>query len=149
MANEMKMQGRNFNEMLLFRQAVWTSRHLMITCRNLNFYDHAGYAFMSLNTSQASDALSAKDVEQIAILSRLAVDPAKAAAHAEGLNKILSLMQTLQSIDTTDIEPLKSPFDHAQPLRDDVVSETNQRDQYQAIAPATQDGLYLVPRVIE
>lgn len=104
---------------------------------------------MSINTSQASDALSAKDVEQIAILSRLAVDPTKAAAHAESLNKILSLMQALQGIDTHGIEPLKSPFDHAQPLRDDVVSETNQRDQYQVVAPATQDGLYLVPRVIE
>ena len=104
---------------------------------------------MSTNTSQANDALTAQDVEQIAILSRLTFDQNKATAHAESLNKILVLMQALQSIDTTDIEPLKSPFDHAQPLRDDVISETNQRDLYQAIAPATQDGLYLVPRVIE
>ncbi|MGM9451283.1 Asp-tRNA(Asn)/Glu-tRNA(Gln) amidotransferase subunit GatC, partial [Klebsiella sp. K47] len=47
------------------------------------------------------------------------------------------------------VEPLKSPFDHPQPLREDVVSETNHRDEYQAIAPQVQDGLYLVPRVIE
>lgn len=104
---------------------------------------------MSANTSQTSDVLTAQDVKQIAILSRLAIDETKAAEHASSLNRILLLMQTLQSIDTTNIEPLKSPFDHAQPLRDDVVSETNQRDAYQAVAPATQDGLYLVPRVIE
>ncbi|MGM7368829.1 Asp-tRNA(Asn)/Glu-tRNA(Gln) amidotransferase subunit GatC, partial [Acinetobacter baumannii] len=45
--------------------------------------------------------------------------------------------------------PLKSPFDNPQPLRADVVTESNHRDEYQAVAPATQDGLYLVPRVIE
>ncbi len=104
---------------------------------------------MSANTSQTSDALTTQDVEQIAILSRLAFDETKAAAHAESLNKILALMQALQDIDTTGVEPLKSPFDNPQPLRDDVVTELNRRDDYQAVAPATQDGLYLVPRVIE
>ncbi|XID75279.1 Asp-tRNA(Asn)/Glu-tRNA(Gln) amidotransferase subunit GatC [Alkanindiges sp. WGS2144] len=104
---------------------------------------------MSANTNQNNDSLSASDIKKIAMLSRLAIDEARAAEYAENLNKVLSLMQALQAIDTTGIEPLKSPFDHAQPLRDDVVSETNQRASYQAVAPATQDGLYLVPRVIE
>ena len=58
-------------------------------------------------------------------------------------------METLKGIDTDGVEPLKSPFDHPQPLRDDIVAEPNRRDDYQAVAPATQDGLYLVPRVIE
>lgn len=104
---------------------------------------------MSANASQATTPLTAQDVEKIATLSRLAIDDSKATEYADSLNKILALMQALQTIDTTDVEPLKSPFDHAQPLRDDVVSESNRRDAYQAVAPATQDGLYLVPRVIE
>lgn len=58
-------------------------------------------------------------------------------------------MDTLKAIDTEGVEPLKSPFDHPQPLRQDVVSETNHREEYQAVAPATEAGLYLVPRVIE
>ena len=104
---------------------------------------------MSETTSQTDNTLSAHDVEKIAVLSRLALDESKAAEYALSLNNILSLMQALQRIDTTGIEPLKSPFEHAQPLRADVVTEPNQREAYQAVAPATQDGLYLVPRVIE
>ncbi|ONG39309.1 asparaginyl/glutamyl-tRNA amidotransferase subunit C [Alkanindiges hydrocarboniclasticus] len=104
---------------------------------------------MSANTSQTDNILTAHDVEKIATLSRLAIDDSKASAYATSLNKILSLMQALQRIDTTGVEPLKSPFDHAQPLRNDAVTEPNRRDDYQAVAPATQDGLYLVPRVIE
>ena len=65
------------------------------------------------------------------------------------LNKILGMMETLKGINTDGVEPLKSPFDNPQPLREDVVSEQNHREDYQAVAPATQDGLYLVPRVIE
>ncbi|RYY80077.1 MAG: Asp-tRNA(Asn)/Glu-tRNA(Gln) amidotransferase subunit GatC [Moraxellaceae bacterium] len=104
---------------------------------------------MSENTSQTDNTLTAHDVEKIAVLGRLALDESKAAEYALSLNNILSLMQALQRIDTTGIEPLKSPFEHAQPLRADVVTEPNQREAYQAVAPATQDGLYLVPRVIE
>lgn len=104
---------------------------------------------MSANTTNSSAALSAKDVENIANLSRLAINDTQAAAYASSLNNILELMQALQSIDTTGVEPLKSPFDNPQPLRADVVTEPNRRDDYQAVAPATQDGLFLVPRVIE
>lgn len=104
---------------------------------------------MSANANQNSTSLNAKDVEQIANLSRLAIDENKAHEYADSLNKILGLMHTLQAIDTTGVEPLKSPFEHAQPLREDAVTETNCRDAYQAVAPTIQDGLYLVPRVIE
>lgn len=104
---------------------------------------------MSAITSQISNSLTAHDVEKIATLSRLAIDETRAADYANSLNNILGLMQALQNIDTTDVEPLKSPFEYPQPLREDVVTEPNRRETYQAIAPATQDGLYLVPRVIE
>lgn len=104
---------------------------------------------MSANTTNSTTALNAKDVENIANLSRLAINDTQAAAYASSLNNILQLMQALQSIDTTGVEPLRSPFENPQPLRADVVTEPNRRDDYQAVAPATQDGLYLVPRVIE
>lgn len=99
--------------------------------------------------SDANTSLSVKDVENIANLSRLAINEQKAAEYADSLNNILALMKDLQSIDTNGVEPLRSPFDNPQPLRADVVTEPNRRDDYQAVAPATQDGLYLVPRVIE
>ena len=103
---------------------------------------------MSTSDAQRSD-LDAQTVSQIANLARLSLNDTQSGEYAQSLNKILGMMETLKAIDTTGVEPLKSPFDHPQPLRPDVVTETNHRDEYQAIAPATQDGLYLVPRVIE
>lgn len=104
---------------------------------------------MSASSSNTTATLDAEAIGKIANLSQLAFNENQAAEYAQSLNKILGLMQDLQSIDTTGIEPLKSPFDNPQPLRADVVTEPNLRDAYQAVAPATQDGLYLVPRVIE
>ncbi|ENV35112.1 Asp-tRNA(Asn)/Glu-tRNA(Gln) amidotransferase subunit GatC [Acinetobacter gerneri] len=104
-----------------------------------------------MSTSDASHSanLNAQTVSQIANLARLSLDDTQSAEYAESLNKILGMMETLKGINTDGIEPLKSPFDNAQPLRDDVVTESNHREEYQAIAPAVQEGLYLVPRVIE
>ncbi len=85
----------------------------------------------------------------MANLARLQVSDAQASALTESLGQILGLMDQLAAIDTRHVAPMASPHDRAQPLRPDVVSETNQRARYQAVAPATQDGLYLVPRVIE
>ena len=104
---------------------------------------------MSSSDVQHSAELNAQTVSQIANLARLSLNDTQSAEYAQSLNKILGMMETLKGIDTEGVEPLKSPFDHAQPLREDVVSETNHREQYQAVAPAVQDGLYLVPRVIE
>ena len=104
---------------------------------------------MSASDAQHSADLNAKTVSSIAHLARLSLDDTQSAEYAQSLNKILGMMDTLKGINTDGVEPLKSPFDHPQPLRQDVVSETNHREEYQAIAPATQDGLYLVPRVIE
>mgnify|MGYP003468100975 CR=1 FL=1 len=102
---------------------------------------------MSTSDAQHSADLSAETVSAIANLARLSLNDTQSAEYAQSLNKILGMMETLKGINTDGVEPLKSPFDHPQPLRDDVV--TNHREQYQAVAPAVQDGLYLVPRVIE
>lgn len=103
---------------------------------------------MSTSDAQHSD-LNAQTVSQIANLARLSLNDTQSSDYAQSLNKILDMMDSLKSIDTEGVEPLKSPFDNPQPLRADVVTESNHRDEYQAVAPETQDGLYLVPRVIE
>ena len=104
---------------------------------------------MSASDAQHSADLNAQTVSSIAHLARLSLNETQSAEYAQSLNKILHMMDALKAFDTDGIEPLKSPFDHPQPLRADIVSERNQRDAYQAISPAVQDGLYLVPRVIE
>ena len=104
---------------------------------------------MSTSDAQHTAELNAQTVSQIANLARLSLNDTQSAEYAQSLNKILGMMETLKGIDTEGVEPLKSPFDHAQPLRQDIVTESNHREEYQAIAPAVQDGLYLVPRVIE
>ncbi|AOA57596.1 Asp-tRNA(Asn)/Glu-tRNA(Gln) amidotransferase subunit GatC [Acinetobacter larvae] len=104
---------------------------------------------MSTSDAQHSAQLNAETVSNIAGLARLSLNDLQSAEYAQSLNKILEMMESLKAIDTEQVEPLKSPFDHAQPQRADIVTETNHRDEYQAIAPAVQDGLYLVPRVIE
>ena len=104
---------------------------------------------MSTSDTQQSADLNAQIVSNIANLARLSLDETQSAEYAQSLNKILAMMESLKGINTDGIEPLKSPFDNPQPLREDVVSEENHRVEYQSVAPATQDGLYLVPRVIE
>jgi len=99
---------------------------------------------MSTSDAQHSADLSAETVSAIANLARLSLNDTQSAEYAQSLNKILGMMETLKGINTDGVEPLKSPFDHPQPL-----SESNHREEYQAVAPAVQDGLYLVPRVIE
>lgn len=104
---------------------------------------------MSTSDAQHSAGLNAETVSAIAHLARLSLNETQSAEYAQSLNKILGMMDTLKGINTDGVEPLKSPFDNPQPLREDAVSEVNHREEYQAVAPATQDGLYLVPRVIE
>jgi aspartyl-tRNA(Asn)/glutamyl-tRNA(Gln) amidotransferase subunit C len=99
--------------------------------------------------ADSSAPLTANDVQQIAILARLQLSAQHQTAYAESLNKVLGLMERLARVDTDGVLPMASPHDRAQPLRDDVATEPNRRSDYQAIAPATQDGLYLVPKVIE
>jgi aspartyl-tRNA(Asn)/glutamyl-tRNA(Gln) amidotransferase subunit C len=94
-------------------------------------------------------ALERSDVEKIAHLARLHIDAAEAQEVAGRITSILALIDQMQSIDTKNVAPLAHPFDAIQRLRKDEVTEVNQRDYLQKIAPATQDGLYLVPKVIE
>ncbi|AVB16371.1 MULTISPECIES: Asp-tRNA(Asn)/Glu-tRNA(Gln) amidotransferase subunit GatC [Pseudomonas] len=94
-------------------------------------------------------ALERSDVEKIAHLARLGLNDADIPRTTEALNSILGLVDQMQAVDTTGIEPLAHPLEASQRLREDAVTERNRRDTYQAIAPAVQDGLYLVPKVIE
>lgn len=94
-------------------------------------------------------ALTAADVAKIAHLARLELTAAEEGQAAERLNNILGMIDRLQAADTAGVEPMAHPMDATQPLRDDVVTESNQRERFQAIAPATDSGLYLVPKVIE
>lgn len=94
-------------------------------------------------------ALDNDEVANIAHLARIKIDPEKAPEYANSLTSILDLVEQLQAVDTNNIDPMAHPMDANQRLRPDEVTENNQRDDYQQIAPATEDGLYLVPRVIE
>ncbi|WP_134604273.1 Asp-tRNA(Asn)/Glu-tRNA(Gln) amidotransferase subunit GatC, partial [Pseudomonas aeruginosa] len=67
----------------------------------------------------------------------------------EPLNNILGLIDQMQAVDTSGVEPLAHPLEATQRLRPDAVTETDHRDAYQTIAPAVEEGLYLVPKVIE
>lgn len=94
-------------------------------------------------------ALERTEVEKIAHLARLGLAEDELTATTATLNNILGLIDAMQAVDTSGIEPLAHPLEATQRLRADVVTETNQRDAYQAIAPAVEQGLFLVPKVIE
>ena len=93
--------------------------------------------------------ISREDIEKVAVLARIKVDDEQVSALENDLGNILDLVDQLSSADTETVEPLAHPLDAVQRLRPDQVTETNQRAAFQAIAPATENGLYLVPRVIE
>ncbi len=88
-------------------------------------------------------------VRSIAELAQLKVDESEMLKLAEGMQNILSLADQMQAIDTEGVEPVSNPLDASQRLRPDVITEENQRELFQSIAPATESGLYLVPRVVE
>jgi aspartyl-tRNA(Asn)/glutamyl-tRNA(Gln) amidotransferase subunit C len=99
-------------------------------------------------------SLTISDVKRIANLARLELSESEAASTLAKLNGIFDLAEQLKAIDTSGITPLSHPIAAIMPdlclrLREDVVTETNHRAEYQQVAPATQDGLYLVPQVIE
>ncbi len=94
-------------------------------------------------------SLDRTDVEKIARLARLAVSDAEKDRYAVDLSKILNLVEQMNAVDTDQVTPLAHPLDMMQRLRPDEPSEPDQRDLFQRIAPATEEGLYLVPKVIE
>lgn len=94
-------------------------------------------------------ALERCEVEKIAHLARLGLGEDDLPRTTETLNNILGLIDRMQAVDTQGIEPLAHPLEATQRLRADQVTETDHREDYQAIAPAVENGLYLVPKVIE
>lgn len=99
-------------------------------------------------------SLELSDVKRLSILAQLELDDQQSAKTLDKLNGIFALVEQLRAVDTTGIEPLNHPIAALLPelslrLREDIVTESNRRDDYQQVAPATQDGLYLVPKVIE
>ncbi len=94
-------------------------------------------------------ALNLDDIKRIAHLARIEVSDSEAQETLTKLSGILGLIEQMQAVDTTGITPMSHSQDVTQRLREDVVTHTNQRELFQSIAPATQDGLYLVPKVIE
>ena len=90
-----------------------------------------------------------EDIEKLGELARIHISDENTLASAKSINEVLALVEQLQAADTANIEPLANPLDARQRLRLDEVSETNHREEFQAIAPATEEGLYLVPKVIE
>ena len=95
---------------------------------------------MSLNTDQ---------VRQVARLARLEIKPEKLAVYATQLSNILEMVERLSAADTSQVKEMAHPLEMSQRLRPDAVSEADERELFQEHAPATQDGLYLVPKVIE
>lgn len=88
-------------------------------------------------------------VNHIATLARIGIDPEEAAGYAAELSKILEFVEQMSSVDTDDVEPLTHPQDRLLRMREDRVTEGDQRDEFQKVAPSVEAGLYLVPRVVE
>lgn len=88
-------------------------------------------------------------VNDIAALARIGIDPAEVDGYASELSKILEFVEQMDRVDTGNVEPLTHPRDRLLRMRADEVTETDQREAFQDIAPAVEDGLYLVPRVVE
>ena len=94
-------------------------------------------------------SLSPDEVRKIGRLARLAITDDEVANYAGELSSILDLVDRMGQVDTAGVTPMAHPQHATQRLRPDVVTESDQRERYQRIAPAVERGLYLVPRVVE
>ena len=90
-----------------------------------------------------------RQINDLANLARIDIDEDIVDGTMKSINDILSLMDQLQSVDTVGVEPMAHPLDACQRLRKDIITEKNQRDDLQAVAPAVENGLFLVPKVID
>jgi aspartyl-tRNA(Asn)/glutamyl-tRNA(Gln) amidotransferase subunit C len=93
--------------------------------------------------------LSLEQVRHIARLARIELADADTAALQRELNDILAMVEQMRAVDTSGVEPMSHPQEARQRLREDRVTEMDQRELFQSIAPQVEDGLYLVPQVIE
>ena len=94
-------------------------------------------------------SLNIKTVHDIARLARLEIESTEVDKYRQELSNILDLVAQMEAVDTSNIKPMTHPFDASLRLRPDVVTEENQRDKFQDTAPSTENGLYLVPKVID
>jgi aspartyl-tRNA(Asn)/glutamyl-tRNA(Gln) amidotransferase subunit C len=94
-------------------------------------------------------SLTDDQIRRLARLARIALQPGETEAIGKRLSRILELVGEIQAVDTAGVEPMSHALDVVQRLRDDEVTEEAQRELYQSVAPAAEDGLYLVPKVIE
>lgn len=94
-------------------------------------------------------SVTPQNIADIATLARLELDTERLQGVTESINQILTLVEQLQSVPLDEVKPMAHPRDEHQRLRKDEVTEHNQQDQFQAIAPDAQQGLYVVPPVIE
>lgn len=99
-------------------------------------------------------SIDLNDVKRVAVLAQLELSEEQTGQTLDKLNGIFALVEQMKAVDTSGVEPLSQPIaayqqDVALRLREDAVTEPNRREDYQQPAPATQDGLYLVPKVIE
>lgn len=93
--------------------------------------------------------MNSSDIEKLANLARLQINEETVAETTKSITEVLTLIDQLQAAETTDIAPMAHPLDAVQRLRADTVTEVNEREKFQAIAPAIENGLYLVPKVID
>ena len=94
-------------------------------------------------------SLDSDDVKAIARLARLKIDDADVSLYATNLSNILDLVAEMDAVDTGQVAPMAHPLEMAQRLREDLVTEPAARERYQKGAPAVENGLFLVPKVIE
>ncbi len=94
-------------------------------------------------------SIDSSEIEKIAWLARLSLDQDDIPGSIRDMGKILDLVEQMNSVDTSGIRPLAHPMDTKARLRTDEITETDQREHFQQLAPAVEDGHYLVPKVIE
>ncbi len=94
-------------------------------------------------------SLSPKEVKDIAFLARLSIQEKNIEQYSQDLSNIFGLVEQMNAADVDNIEPMAHPQDAMQRLRDDVVTETNQREKLMGNAPLTEAGLFLVPKVLD
>ncbi len=94
-------------------------------------------------------AIDRDQIARIAHLARLEVGDEAVARTAEELANILDFVGRMNAVDTSDVTPMAHPLDANQRLREDQITESDQRSEFQAVAPTVENGFYLVPKVIE
>ena len=94
-------------------------------------------------------SIEVDEVKKIARLACLDVKEEDIQSYATNLSNILDLVEQMNAVDTSGVTPMSHPFDAVQRMREDVVTDHDRREDFMAIAPKTEDGLYLVPKVIE